>query len=222
MNEKQQKLLNFLSIFSVGTLLISNLAAIKIWDLIGIPADGGLLTFPLIYILSDITVEFFGKETARGTLYAGLALNIAAIIVFKLVALLPAYPGWTKYDVYNMLANTSTRIIIASLIAYLASQILDHLLFERVKEQTGEKPFWIRSIGSSVLARLVDSAIFETIAFLGVLPTVDFVKQAFFAWGAGTLIEILLLPVSSLLVRRIRKSLEKPSEEPQSTKPRLN
>ena len=221
MNRKQ-KLLIFLSAFSAGTLLISNLVAIKIWDLIGIPADGGLLTFPLIYILSDITVEFFGKKTARRTIYAGLALNVVAIVAFKLVALLPAYPGWLKYDAYNMLANTGTRIIIASLIAYLASQVIDHLLFERIKEQTGEKSFWIRSIGSSVLARLVDSAIFETIAFFGVLPLVDFVKQAFFAWGAGTLIEILLLPVSSLLVRRIRKSLEKPSEESQSTKPRLN
>ena len=64
---------------------MSNLAAIKLWDFFGIAVDGGIVVFPLTYIIGDLIVEFYGKETAKNVVWAGFLVNIIAIPFDKLI-----------------------------------------------------------------------------------------------------------------------------------------
>ena len=89
----KQKLLLYFATISVSTLLISNLAAIKLWNFFGIAVDGGVVVFPLTYIIGDLIVEFYGKKIAKNIIVAGFLINILAIIVFYIVIALPAYDG---------------------------------------------------------------------------------------------------------------------------------
>lgn len=81
----RNRFLIYLTAISAGALLISNLAAVKLWNLFGIAVDGGVIVFPLTYIIGDLTVEFYGKKIAKNVVLAGLLVNIIAVLVFTIV-----------------------------------------------------------------------------------------------------------------------------------------
>ncbi|MEG0470508.1 MAG: VUT family protein, partial [Longicatena sp.] len=85
MSNFKLKLLIYFAAISAGALLISNLAAIKLWDFLGIAVDGGIVVFPLTYILGDLIVEFYGKKIAKSVVFSSLLVNIIAVIALYIV-----------------------------------------------------------------------------------------------------------------------------------------
>lgn len=196
---------------SGGILLISNIAAVKIWNFCGIPVDGGIILFPLSYVLSDLTVEFFGSKKANCIVWSSLILNIAAIFVFFIVGRLPGYDGWDLQESYDAILGFASRIVFGSLFAYLISSIVNNAIFEKIRRATiieeRSKKFWFRAIGSSAVAHVLDSLIFEVVAFYGILPMKDFIVQAVFAYAAGMILEIVLSPITLIAANKIRKKI---------------
>lgn len=215
MNVKKQKLLIVFTALSAGTLLISNLAAIKLWNLAGIAVDGGLVLFPLTYILGDLIVEFFGEKLAKTILVSSFLVNLIAVVVFYVVIALPPYPGWTLQVAYESVLGFSPRIILGSLCGYLLANLVNNVLFVKMKQSNSifAKSFIARALGSSVFAHILDSATFETIAFLGVLPFSEFLAQAIFAYVLGMILEIILSPLEIWVERFIYHKFE---EHPES------
>ncbi|WP_304533517.1 queuosine precursor transporter [Faecalibaculum rodentium] len=203
MSEKRIRLLIYFSALSAGALLISNLSAIKLWNLGGIAVDGGIVLFPLTYILSDLTVELFGKSLSRTVIYAGFLINLIAVFVFYAVIALPAYPGWNMQEAYAAVLGFSPRIIFGSLAGYLSSNLLNNWLFIRMKNSDSafSHSFIARALGSSALAHIVDSGVFETVAFLGVLPFREF------AYILGMGLELLLSPLEAAIEKKLSRSL---------------
>ena len=198
----------YLAALSAGLLFVSNLAAAKLWDFFGIAVDGGIVMFPLTYVLGDLIVEFYGEKRARTVVVAGLVLNVLAILSLTVVRLLPAYPGWEGQEAFAETLGFVPRIVIGSLTAYAASQLLNNYVFEKIRARTGKKRVLVRFLGSSVWAHFVDSAIFETVAFLGVLSFGEFLAQAGFAYVAGIGLEVALSPVTLLVVKGLSKYLD--------------
>lgn len=205
MENFKTRLLIYLSALSVGTLLISNLVATKLWDFFGIAVDGGVVVFPLTYILGDLIVEFYGKKTARDVVFAGFLVNIIAVFVFYLVIFLPVYEGWQMQDAFVSVLGFTPRIILGSLIAYVCSNLLNNYVFTKFKEGQGilSKSFIARALGSSTLAHMIDCAIFETIAFIGVLPFKEFIAQAVLAYILGMGLELLLAPIEAKIAKKV-------------------
>lgn len=206
MSNFKTKLLIYLAALSCSTLLISNLAAIKLWDFFGIAVDGGLVAFPLTYIIGDLIVEFFGKKTSKDIIFAGFFINLMAVLIFYIVILLPAYDGWTMQEAYASVLGFTPRIVFASLIAYVTSNLLNATIFVKLKNGNGlfSKSFIARAIGSSAFAHIIDSAIFETIAFIGVLPFKEFLLQAIFAYILGLGFEIVLAPIEVYIAKYLK------------------
>ena len=207
MTNKKEKLLIYLAAISASTLLISNLSAVKIWDFFGIPVDGGLVLFPITYILGDLIVEFYGKETSRSIIFAGFFINLLAIAVFYTVIALPAYPGWNMQEAYTNILGFTPRIIFGSLLAYVCSNLFNNYIFMKLKSGHNifAKSFIARALGSSAFARIVDTLIFETIAFLGVLTFQEFLIQALFAYVFGIFFEVLFSPLEAFIAKMIRR-----------------
>lgn len=210
MKQKQVKLLIFFTALSAGTLLISNLAAVKLWDLGGIAVDGGLVLFPLSYILGDLIVEFYGKDLSRTVILSGFAINLIAALVFWIVIALPPYDGWNMQEAYAAVLGYSPRIILGSLAGYLTSNLLNNNLFIRMKNSEGlfGRSFIARALGSSAFAHILDTLVFETIAFLGVLPFNEFLVQALFAYILGMGLEVILSPLEIYIEKGLKKVYE--------------
>ena len=74
MSNFKLRLLIYFATISASTLLISNLAAVKLWNFFGIAVDGGVVVFPITYIIGDLIVEFYGKKIAKNIILAGSLL----------------------------------------------------------------------------------------------------------------------------------------------------
>lgn len=202
---KKIRVLVFLTALSAGILVISNIVAVKLWDFFGISVDGGLAIFPLTYVIGDLVVELYGKKLANFTVYTGFLINLLAVLVFLLVGILPAYAGWGGQEAYNAILGFTPRIVAGSLVAYVVSGIVNNFVFEKIRKKTGEKRLWARAIGSSVVAKLTDTVVFEVIAFFGLLSLPEFLAQMGFAYVASIILEIALMPLTYFLVKRLRK-----------------
>jgi hypothetical protein len=207
MNSRKRNLLILFTALSAGTLLISNLAAIKLWNFYGIAVDGGLVLFPLTYILGDLIVEFFGKQIARQIVWCGFLINIMAVLTFYIVIALPAYPGWEMQEAYAAVLGFSPRIIFGSLAGYVGSNLVNNWLFVRMKNSSTVfgRSFIARALGSSAFAHIIDTLLFETIAFLGVLSFTEFLAQAVFAYVLGMGLEMLLSPAEMKIEQKLKQ-----------------
>lgn len=202
---KKIKIMLFLTALSASVLVISNIVAVKLWDFCGIAVDGGIAIFPLSYIIGDVVMELYGKKIGDHVVFVGFLINILAVLVFLLVGALPEYPGWGGQESYNAILGFMPRIVIGSLAGYITSGLVNNFVFTKIKKRTGEKYLFVRSLGSSLIARVFDILLFDTIAFLGVLSFSEFCSQVAFAYGAGIVLEILLTPLTYLVVKVLKK-----------------
>lgn len=202
---KKIKIMLFLTALSASVLVISNIVAVKLWNFCGIAVDGGIAIFPLSYIIGDVVMELYGKKIGDHVVFVGFAINIMAVLVFLLVGALPEYPGWGGQESYNAILGFTPRIVIGSLAGYVTSGLVNNFVFAKIKKRTGEKYLFLRSLGSSMIAKVFDILLFDTIAFLGVLSFSEFCSQVAFAYGAGIVLEILLTPLTYLAVKALKK-----------------
>ena len=134
----------------------------------------GALTYPVAFLVTDLTNRRFGPEEARRVVYVGFALAV-------LLSILLAGP----------------RIGLASGTAFVTAQLLDILVFNRLRRL----PWWQAPLISSGLASIWDTAVFFSLAFAGTgLPWVT--------WGLGDLgvkfamALLLLIPFRALMSPR--------------------
>lgn len=194
-----------IAMLSCSVLLVSNIVAVKLFNFYGVAVDGGIVLFPISYVIGDVAVELYGKKEARNIIVGSFLVNLVAVMVFLIVEKLPAYPNWHGQEAYEAILGFTPRLVAGSLLAYLMSSLLNNVIFVRIRQKTGEQKLYVRALTSSVVARLVDSAIFETVAFLGVLSLSEFLRQAAFAYAAGMLLEVLLTPLTYAAVKFCRR-----------------
>lgn len=206
-------------------VVIANLAAIKLWDLFGIPVDGGIVMFPITYILGDLLVEIYGRRTANAVASCGFGLGLLTCVLLWIVAALPDYPG-ADNAAFVAISSMASRIFLASIFSFWCSQRLNNFLFAKIRQtqaankrtsstnqpqtaasQNPLNRFWFRALSSSFFAHLLDCIVFETAAFLGRLSFWEFFTQAGFAFIAGFALETILLPLTSYLAKKLKSLL---------------
>lgn len=101
----------------------------------------GTLTYPITFLLTDITNRKFGKEAADKVVLAGFIVAMPMSMYLS-----------------------GPRIAIASGTAYLTAQLLDVRIFDALRHRA----WWVAPLVSTTIASAVDSSLFVTIAFLGV------------------------------------------------------
>lgn len=181
------------------TIIVANYTASKLWNFFGISVDGGLILFPLSYALGDILVEIYGRRTANIVSWSSSTIGALTCVVMFIVRLLPDYAN-ADNSVFNTIADNTGRIFIASIVGFLASQMLNNYIFERIRFlQTNDEQsksghqFRLRALLSSALAHIPDILFFEPIAFLGILSFREFLSQAVFAYITSIAVEIVFL-----------------------------
>lgn len=189
-------------------VVVANLAAIKLWDLFGIPVDGGIVMFPITYILGDLLVEIYGERTANTVASCGLGLGLLTCILLWIVAALPGYPG-ADNSAFVAISSMASRIFLASIFSFWCSQRLNNFLFAKIRQKSPKhlNKFWFRALSSSFFAHLLDAVVFETAAFIGRLTFWEFLTQAGFAFIAGLALEAVLLPLTNYLAKRLKNHL---------------
>ena len=138
-------------------------------------APGAVLLFSVTFLLTDIVSEKFGRRETQRMILLALFCQIALIASSYLIVKAAPAPFFQNQAAFEFIFGTVPRIVIASLITFFVSENLDAYLFQWFKKLTGGKQLWMRNAFSSLPAMLVDSVLFVTLAFYGVMPTLPLI-----------------------------------------------
>ncbi len=186
-------------------LILSNLLEVKLIQIGPLLLTGGLLVFPISYMLNDCIAEVWGYKKARLIIWSGFAMNFLVVLCIQFVAVLPPAPGWEKQDAFVSVFEYAPRIAIASFIAFLVGSFLNAYVMSRMKVMSHGKHFSLRAIVSTMVGELADSLIFFPIAFGGIIPMEQMVVFIFVQAGLKTGYEIIILPITIRVVKYIKR-----------------
>jgi len=173
----------------------------------------GVLLWPVVFIMTDVINEYFGVSGVRFLSYLAAALiAYAFFMVFASIGLSPADWWVGAYDgepnnvpnmqnAFSAVFGQGMWIIVGSLVAFLVGQVVDAVVFRRVKKFTGHKNIWLRATISTVVSQFIDSYLVLYIAFvLGA----DWTMEMLFSIGTvnyiyKVLVAILFIPLLYLI-----------------------
>jgi hypothetical protein len=154
----------------VTCLLTANTIAAKLIQVGGITLTAGIVIFPLSYVLGDVLTEVWGYAAARRVIWLGFACNAIMVAAIWAAGALPAAPFWKGQAAYDEIFGLTPRILIASFVAYLVGEFANSFVLAKMKIATRGRWLWTRTIGSTVVGQALDTVVFVTLAFGGVMP----------------------------------------------------
>ena len=203
--DKSFKHLDTITALFVTVLLISNITSTKIVTLGPFTFDGGTILFPLSYIFGDILTEVYGYSRSRKVIWLGFVCSVLMSVAFIVVGALPPAADWHYQTAYNQILGLTPRIVVASLIAYFVGEFSNSFTLAKLKLLTHGRWLWTRTIGSTLVAQIVDTGLFVLIAFTGVVPNevllTIIVSNYLFKCG----VEILFTPITYWLTKWLKQ-----------------
>ena len=192
-----------LTVASVAVVLVSNVITTRQIQMpFGVVMSGGVLVFPFAYILSDVFSEVYGYRWSRITCYLGFAANLFMVLMFAAVLASPYPSYWEHAEAFQTVLGETPRVLIASLAAFWLGDLVNDVVFKKMKEKYPKthKGFRSRAIISSAFGAVIDSFVFMTIAFIGKMPpevlTVSILSKA----GIKIGYEFLILPITNKIM----------------------
>ncbi len=194
----------FCSIF-IGSLVISGVLASKIIALGEIYFPAGVLAYAVTFVITDTIGEVWGKKCAQQVVMAGLLTLIVAFLLIYLAVILPAAPFWEEKEAFQRILGMKQgagRIIVASIIAYTVSQYHDVWAFHFWRKITHKRHLWLRNNASTVVSQAIDTCLFITLAFYGVIPILPLILGQYFI---KICVALLDTPIVYFLVHFVKK-----------------
>lgn len=186
-------------------LIAANLLETKVIQLGGLTVTAGLLVFPVSYILNDCISEVWGFRKARLIIWSGFAMNFFVVALGLVAVALPAAPFWEGEEHFNFVFGMAPRIVLASLLAFLAGSFLNAYVMSRMKIASQGKRFAWRAITSTLVGETADSLIFFPIAFGGVIAWPELLVMMGIQVVLKSLYEVIILPVTMRVVRVVKR-----------------
>lgn len=193
MKDKNTRLFYILGAFFLANAILAEFIGVKIFSLEGtlglnpinitlfgienlsFNLTAGVLLWPVVFIMTDIINEYFGRKGVRFLSFTAAALILYAFIMVYFAMLLFPADFWIERTTANGIINMHKAfgaiygqglwIIIGSLVAFLVGQLVDVTVFHFVKSKTGNAKIWLRATGSTLVSQFIDSFVVLFIAF---------------------------------------------------------
>ena len=222
--DKPQRLYVFLAAFFCVTAVLAEFIGVKIfaleatlgiapfeWNLFGqtgsLNFTAGTLLWPIVFVMTDIVNEYFGKRGVRFISWTAVALILYGFVfAYAAIHLAPA-DWWLGANANQGVPDLQAAFaaifgqglwtIWGSVIAFGLGQLIDVSVFSRIRRFTGPRMVWLRATGSTAVSQLIDSFVVLYIAF--VLGPQQWSYDLFFAvatlnYGYKMLAAVLMIP----------------------------
>jgi uncharacterized integral membrane protein (TIGR00697 family) len=199
------KYYDLFGMLSVCVLMISNTTAQKMMSIGPFTLNAAIIIFPITYIISDLMTEVYGYARARRVAWASITGVILMSLMYQLIIAMPYIPEWKNQDAFEKVLGATPRIVFASVTALFIGDIVNCYVLAKMKIVSEGKHMWMRFIGSTIIAEGVDSVVFFTIAFAGVLPVEIMMSALLTGWFVKTLYEVVMLPVTYRIVNKLKQ-----------------
>jgi uncharacterized integral membrane protein (TIGR00697 family) len=194
------------------------------WSLFGVSGTlsftAGVVYWPLVFVLTDLINEYFGRRGVR--LVSWLAVAFIAWAFFAAWVAIHLAPAgfWVDANAelgvpdiqraYALIFGQGMWTIAGSITAFLVGQLIDVTVFHRIRQATGERWLWLRATGSTAVSQLFDSFIVLYIAFVigpQKWPVTQFLAVGSVNYVYKMLAAVAMIPVLYLVHLGVRRYL---------------
>lgn len=135
-------------------------------DWLHLNASVAIFVLPLIFTLTDVVVEVYGRARARSMVFSGISMVFLVMLFAALATHLPPSVRFSGNEAaFDTIFGASIRIAAASIVAFAVAELLDVAVFSKLRQALHHKALWLRNNLSNFISMLVDSALFITLAF---------------------------------------------------------
>lgn len=200
-NEKNN--LSFLTILIICSYIacqmISNIASVKIANILSLAVDGGTFLYPLAFTIRDMAHKTIGKKNTQKLIIVSAIINIFTPIYFYIISQIPADLNWEFNEAFQITLSPVIRIAIASIVASTLSELVDTEIYHFFVTKITNKFQWLRVLISNAFSIPVDNFLFVLIAFWGVLPIDALIGIFIFNFFVKYAVTIISVPMIYLV-----------------------
>jgi len=187
-----------LSITYVIALIMSNVTANRIGLIGPLSVAGNPLAYITCFFVCDIVHEKYGTKEAKKLVNYGFASVLLSLAFIYICYLIPAADK-TFNEAFKSVFNNSWRVLVASLTAYMISNHSDIAMFNFIGKKGGN--FLIRKSLSTFISQLLDSSVFCTLAFAGIMPLKSLLVLIFSEYTIKFIVNCLDMPFYAFCVK---------------------
>lgn len=166
-----------------------------------ISITGGLIVFPVSYIINDCVCEVWGYRKTRLLIWLGFSMNFLFVMFGALCDVIPGAPYWDNEAGFHAIFGLAPRVAVASFIAFIVGSFANAYVMSRMKISSQGKNFSFRAIMSTIFGETADSIIFFPLALGGVVPNNELPVLIVSQIVLKTLYEIVVLPITIQVVK---------------------
>ncbi|HEX4923885.1 MAG TPA: queuosine precursor transporter [Bdellovibrionales bacterium] len=208
MNPQARRDLVFLVLagFFITNAILGELMGGKLFTVGPFTMSIGVLPWPVVFLTTDLINEYFGRNGVKRLTFMTVALIVYAfIILYAAIAVPAASFSPVNDEAFKTVFGASLWIIVGSILAFMASQLIDVIVFWFFRNKTGGRMLWLRATGSTAVSQLVDSFVIIGVAFWlpGLVKTEEFLTVAASNYSYKFLIAVGLTPLVYLAHRMI-------------------
>ncbi len=153
----------------VGAQMVADIASLKIGVVLGLAVDMGTFIYPITFTLRDMVHKTLGKRNAQTLIVTAAVINLVMAAYLAWAATVPSDPTWGLGDSFSAILGPVWRIVIASILAEIVSELLDTELYHWFVTRVTTRYQWARVLLSNSISIPIDTLIFTVVAF-GPLP----------------------------------------------------
>ena len=193
------------SILFCVCLIAANILETKQISVLGISLTGGLIVFPISYIINDCVCEVWGFQKARLLIWTGFAMNFFFVAMGALCDWIPGAPYWTNEAGFHAIFGLAPRVAAASFVAFIVGSFANAYVMSKMKIRNKGRNFSLRAILSTIVGESFDSVIFFPLALGGVVPTEELPKLMLWQVLLKTVYEVIALPITIRVVKALKE-----------------
>ena len=153
----------------ITVVVVSNFLSSKMAQVCGLVIPAGTIGYAITFLVTDIVGELYGREESARIVRQGFWAIILAFLLSRLAIWLPSFSSDPSY---SRIFGMAGRVMIGSICGYLASQVLDIIIFHKIKQVTEGRMKWLRNNVGTIISQAVDTVIFTIVAFWGIVPDI--------------------------------------------------
>lgn len=204
-NNKVSVLFMLLAVIFCVCLISANIFETKQISVLGISLTGGLIVFPISYIINDVVCEVWGYRRIKLLIWLGFAMNFFFVALGAVCDAIPGAPYWNNHEGFHAIFGLAPRIAGASFLAFVLGSFVNAYVMSRMKISSGGRHFSYRAVLSTIFGETADSLIFFPLALYGVVPTSELPLLMFWQVVLKTAYEVLALPLTIQVVKWVKR-----------------
>lgn len=195
---KREKIFIVLAGIFVANAIIGELIGGKLISIGPFTMSVGVIPWPFVFLTTDLINEYFGRDGVRRlTFLTAILIVYTFIILFASMNVDAASFSPVSDSQYRAVFGQSMWIIGGSIAAFLASQLIDVIVFWFFRNKTQGRMLWLRATGSTAVSQFIDSFVIIFIAFVlsGSISLSEFFALASTNYLYKLIIAVLLTPL---------------------------